>query len=152
MYFNEGTALSKKALNKGKSGEREAIKLIQPLVDEIYNEHGLEPPRLQRNTLQSDNGGYDIVGLPWLALEVKRQETLAIPQWWRQTIKQSKPWQLPVLMFRQNNKKWRFITMLRAPSQPVTLGDAYSMMAEIGKDEIFNIFSLIMRKNLTEAK
>jgi len=94
-------------LNKGKSGEREVVKLLQPVIDEVYTAKLLEPPRLQRNTLQSDSGGYDIVGLAWLALEVKRCETLNLNAWWKQTERQCGKDQTPVLMYRQSRKPWR---------------------------------------------
>lgn len=99
------------SLNKGKRGEREVVKLLQPIVDKSYSlyPHFGEPPRMQRNTLQSDRGGYDIVGLEWMALEVKYQETLNVNQWWKQTIRQSGADQEPVLIYRQSYKPWTVV-------------------------------------------
>lgn len=95
------------AQNKGKRGEREVYKLLQPIVDEVYTYNKLEPPVLQRNTLQSRAGGYDIVGLDWLALEVKYVEKTWDPKWWKQAVKQAGPDQTPVLFFRRNHGKWK---------------------------------------------
>lgn len=97
----------KMSRNKGKRGEREIIALLQPVVSEVYTAHGLEPPVLKRNTMQSDGGGFDIHGLEWCALEVKRQETLCLPAWWRQTLRQAGPGTLPVLAYRQSREPWR---------------------------------------------
>ena len=101
--------MGKAGLDKGKRGEREVVKLLQPIVDRVYNELGIEPPVLKRNTLQSFAGGYDIIGIDWLALEVKFQERLQIDKWWQQTIQQTAQGQFPVLFFRQARKKWRVI-------------------------------------------
>ena len=96
--------------NKGKRGEREVInEVLQPVVNKVYSEFGVEPPLLQRNTLQSDRGGYDLVGLDWFAPEVKRQETLNISGWWAQCKAQAKPGQIPVLLYRQNHKCWKVV-------------------------------------------
>lgn len=101
--------------SKGQRAERAAIDLLQPVVNECYAALGYkehEVPMLQRNTLQSQAGGFDVVGLEWLALEVKHQETLLIEQWWLQTIKQAKKANNgqgaePVLMYKQNNVRFR---------------------------------------------
>lgn len=106
----------KMALNKGKRGEREVIKVLQPIVDEVYAKHELEAPILQRNTLQSDRGGFDIVGLEWMALEVKFQEQLSVNTWWKQTLRQARPNQLPVLFYRKSRMKWNVVTTLYYPN------------------------------------
>lgn len=98
------------ALNKGKEGERQAIKFLQPTVNLVYEKLSQQAPQLYRNQNQSALGGYDIDGLDWLALEIKRQEDLNINAWWKQVNKACKEGQTPVLMFRQNRKAWRFIT------------------------------------------
>jgi len=99
--------VGKFANSKGKRGEREAIKVLQPVIDKVFGDRGLEIPLLFRNQNQSALGGYDIDGIDWLALEIKRQETLNINQWWKQIVKQASVDQVPVLMYRQNNKKWK---------------------------------------------
>lgn len=93
--------------SKGKRGEREILNIIQAAINEAYEASGYQPPQLQRNTLQSDRGGYDIVGLPWLALEVKRVETPPADAWWEQARSQAKPGQVPVLVYRRSNTRWR---------------------------------------------
>jgi 2,4-dienoyl-CoA reductase-like NADH-dependent reductase (Old Yellow Enzyme family) len=95
--------------NKGKRGEREVVKLLQPVVDRVFSARGLEVPVLYRNQNQSFQGGYDIDGIDWLALEVKRQEQLNINTWWKQTISQASPSEVPVLIYKQNHKPWKVI-------------------------------------------
>jgi len=105
--------------NKGKSGEREVIELLQPIVNSTYAELGLVAPTLKRNTLQSDGGGHDVVaeGLQWLSIEVKRCEVPALSTWWMQCKEQATRAQNqhqnrlvrvePVLIHRANNRTWR---------------------------------------------
>lgn len=108
--------------NKGKRGEREVIGLMQLAIFEVYQAHGLECPRLQRNTLQSDRGGFDIVGIEWLALEVKYQETLHLDQWWAQTLRQAQDKE-PVLIYRSNHQPWRVMmhALLGGPGCGITV-------------------------------
>lgn len=96
-------------VNKGKNGEREVVNLLQPYVNRVYECLGMEAPDLLRNQMQTAVGGYDIVGLPWLALEVKRQEQLSLNAWWAQVTKAAKPEQVPVVIFRQNRQKWQVL-------------------------------------------
>lgn len=97
--------------NKGRRGEREIIDLLQPVVNEVYEGNGRNPPKLKRNSMQSDGGGSDIAGLPWLALEIKYQEKTDSPHvlasWWAQTLEQAEGERDPVLFYRRNGAKWR---------------------------------------------
>ena len=95
------------SLNKGKRGEREVVRVVQPVISEIYSGMGLEPPSIERNLNQSRKGGYDIAGLDWLALEVKYQEQENLSGWWKQCKDQAGPNQEPVLLWRRNGGKWR---------------------------------------------
>lgn len=99
------------AKTKGANAEREVAAILKPIVDKVYRDLGIEPPVIKRNLEQTRSGGYDLVGIDWMALEVKRQENLSIPAWWRQTLRQAKPDQLPVLIYRQNRKPWKVIMM-----------------------------------------
>lgn len=102
--------------NKGKRGEREIVNMLQPIVDKVYQEFDREVPRLQRNTLQSDGGGFDIVGLEWLALEVKFQESFNLNAWWAQTSGQANVTQTPVLIYRRSRVAWRVRMMGYLPA------------------------------------
>lgn len=96
--------------NKGQRGEREFASLIQewsaPVITAVGTEFALE---MKRNLQQTREGGHDLVGIPWLAVEVKRQENLALPAWWRQTVEQAeRVGAIPFLAYRQNRTPWRF--------------------------------------------
>lgn len=93
--------------NKGHDAEREIVKLLDPVVSAILGEK-----TLHRNLQQTRQGGHDVAGLDFLALEVKRCETLEIEKWWTQTLRQAEALGLdahPVLMYRQNRTKWTVV-------------------------------------------
>lgn len=102
--------------NKGQRGEREVIKLLQPLVDKVYGEMHKNPPELERNLMQTAKGGFDIAGLNWMALEVKYQEAEHIEQWWTQCKEQAmgknrltgeiQMVREPILFYRKNKVAW----------------------------------------------
>ena len=100
----------KKKINvraKGQNGEREVVKLLQPVVDRIRKEFELHPIILKRNSMQSDRGGSDIAGIPFLAIEVKFQKTELLTSWWNQCVRQAEPGQTPILIFRKNRTLWK---------------------------------------------
>ena len=90
--------------NKGANAEREFVKILQPVVDRVF---GSGQVMMARNLMQTRDGGFDIAGLEWLALEIKRQETLSLAAWWEQAVRQAGEDRVPVLAYRQNGKKWR---------------------------------------------
>lgn len=99
---------------KGQGGEREVADMLNPIILRILDEEGIpRPPKpvVQRNQNQSAVGGSDLSNTFGLAIEVKRQEDLSINTWWKQcetaAIEND---EFPVLIFRQNGKKWRIIT------------------------------------------
>ena len=100
--------------SKGKRAEGEVRILLQAVVNRVWRSMGRAPdddsrPRLQRNTLQSDAGGVDIVGLEFIALEVKFREALSVPSWWKQTVAQCKPHQTAVLFYRKSRQPWTIL-------------------------------------------
>ena len=100
--------------SKGQRGEREAAALIASWANEVLAGLGLPEVAFKRNLQQSQEGGYDVLSFDWLAMEVKRHESLAqLSQWWKQTLRQTKEGQVPFLMYRQNRSPWRF--RLQAP-------------------------------------
>ena len=93
---------------KGQNGEREAIRLLVDWATPVTDSLGLPPVDLTRNLEQTRGGGYDLTGIDWLAVEVKRHENLQVSQWWKQAVKQAQDHQTPFLMYRQNRTPWRF--------------------------------------------
>lgn len=94
---------------KGARGEREIIGMLQPMVDEVCEECGVVRFELRRNPSQRfAPKQYDVIGLPWIALEVKRVENLGgLGSWWKQTLNATGPGQVPVLVYRPNNRPWK---------------------------------------------
>ena len=108
---------------KGQRAEREALGLLQEWMEPVYRAANLPAPMFARNLEQSRGGGYDILGLEWLALEVKHREALHIPKWWEQTLRQAKDGQLPFLMWKRNGLGWSCRTYLWAyHSGPYRIG------------------------------
>ena len=100
---------------KGKRAEREVCRILQPIVDKVYQEVELEPPQVERNLMQSLKGGHDIVGLDWIAIEIKHHETLQLSKWWEQTRKQAGGIKIPVLLYKKSRQGFRVIMNGRLP-------------------------------------
>ena len=94
---------------KGARAEREIKYYLQESINKIYTEKGLEAPVLDRNFTQSIRSGCDLVGFEGLAIEIKRQETLRLRDWWKQTCRQAGDGQIPVLFYRKNRTPWMVI-------------------------------------------
>lgn len=93
----------KSSRDKGANAERE----VKNLHNVWLEQQGYGAGVVKRNVFQSMEGGYDLLGLPFLAIEVKRCETLALGTWWDQCVRQAGVDQEPVLWYRQNRKPWR---------------------------------------------
>ena len=96
---NTGGSLSRASRQKGQRGEREVCKL---LAEKLGGEY-------KRNLMQTQDGGYDVLGLHGYAIEVKFQEKLQIEKWWEQTVEQAPIERLPVLFFRRSREPWRIV-------------------------------------------
>lgn len=112
---------------KGAEGERQVIKMLTPIIQDVMREMEFPEDKVtaalkmvQRNQNQSAVGGNDLSNTFGLSIEVKRQEQLAINTWWAQCeAAANRNNELPVLIFKQNNKPWRFITLgfLHCPAE-----------------------------------
>jgi hypothetical protein len=84
---------------KGAAAEREFLNLLSQAL-------GLAGS-LARNLEQTRSGGADCLALPGLAIEIKRQETLKLSEWWKQAIAQAEPHNAtPALAYRQSRQPW----------------------------------------------
>jgi hypothetical protein len=138
-------ARGKRSRNKGKLGEREIIDMLQPIVDDVYDAHGIDAPRLQRNLLQSDKGGCDVFGLEWIAPEVKRAETLALAKWWTQTVEQAGSTKIPVLFYRPSRSAWQ-VRMV------VTLCPGCTTVATVGIDDFLVWFRMRLAQEVSHGQ
>lgn len=130
---------------KGSGGEREAARLLQTWAADIGIE--VDPTR---NLEQVRGGGYDLNGVPGLGIEVKRVETLNVTGWWRQATRQAAAdGTVPVLMWRQNRRPWRFKVRLWAAvySPCKTSGATVPVDAEMSADDFRPWFEMHLRMN-----
>jgi hypothetical protein len=82
---------------KGAAAEREVLRLLGEELGIL----------LQRNIQQTRDGGADCLCVKGFAIEVKRQEALSRPAWWRQTIEQASRVQAePMLLYRRSREPW----------------------------------------------
>ena len=87
--------MSNMAKQKGKRGEREFGQVIANHLGE-------------RIVVDPQGNGADILAIPGLSIEVKRQETLVVKTWWRQAQRQAdSQGDIPVLAYRQNRGQWK---------------------------------------------
>lgn len=101
---------------KGQEGEREIQRALEPIIRKVMTDLGFPLPDkaiVQRNQNQSAVGGSDLSNTFGLAIEVKRQEQLSINTWWKQCeTAATDNSEHPVLLYRQNGKKWRCVTLV----------------------------------------
>lgn len=103
---------------KGANGEREVADALNAIVRKVMQEIGFSQQDIedkaravQRNQNQSAVGGCDLSNTFGMAIEIKRQEQLAVNSWWDQCVKAAtRNGDHPVLLYRQNRKPWRVVT------------------------------------------
>ena len=89
--------MSSSQRRKGAAAEREVLRLLG-------QELGIS---LQRNLQQTREGGADCLCVRGYAIEVKRQEVLSRPRWWRQACEQAARAQSePMLLYRRSREAW----------------------------------------------
>lgn len=136
---------------KGANGEREIIGLLEPIARRVFTELGVSLPDvniLQRNQNQSAVGGSDLTNTFGLAIEVKRQENLAVPTWWKQTCASAqRNNERPVLIYRQNNKKWNVVM-----HGDLAFDDGHHMRAlvQVSMDDFLAFLYLYLRRYMLD--
>ena len=84
--------------SKGARAEREVLKLLGEELGVL----------LTRNLQQTREGGADCLCVKGFAIEVKRQEQLRRPTWWRQACEQAgRVGAEPMLLYRRSREQWR---------------------------------------------
>lgn len=107
---------------KGRRGEREFLNKLGALIgrDDLY-----------RNLDQWFRGGCDCVSLENWAIEIKRQETLALGQWWQQATGQAEAVdRRPALAYRQSRKPWRVMVPMSAISPELPAAETAELSLE----------------------
>lgn len=63
---------------------------------------------VERNLIQTRDGGHDLIGLAPFAVEVKRAKRATLPAWWRQAHEQALAINMePALAYRLDRQYWR---------------------------------------------
>ena len=138
---------------KGQEGEREVQRALEPIVQRLLKTGGYpvpDKPIIQRNQNQSAVGGSDLSNTFGLCIEVKRQEQLSINTWWKQCTDAAKSkGETPVLLYRQNGKKWRCVTLvwLHLPG-----GMQQQARAEMDWDSFLGWFEQWVRQKLVKGE
>lgn len=97
--------MTKKRFNsraKGAAGERECFQLLNAAIGRAV---------FKRNLQQTRAGGCDSDGPKMIAMEVKREQHLALRAAIQQAVEQAQPGQYPVLAYRSNREPWRFLVI-----------------------------------------
>ena len=92
--------MSKSQRDKGKRGELEVV--------HILNDYGF-PARRGDCFRHEDDVMCEM--LPF-HFEVKRQETIKLNDWWRQSESACGEDEIPTVVFRQNNQDWKLVIRL----------------------------------------
>lgn len=95
--------------SKGQRGEREVAAMLNGIAAAVAARLSCPAPVMSRNLVQTQNGGHDLVGIDWIAVEVKfYKETQQLDQWWAQAVRQGERVNAePVLIWKNNGRKWR---------------------------------------------
>lgn len=101
---------------KGAVGEREVATIVRAAgfdVDRVPNSGGLKVKG-------------DLIGLAGFHCEVKRQETLQLPKWSRQSETEAPTDDVPLVIYRRSHEPWRV---------SLPLGDFLKLVAAVEDSE-----------------
>lgn len=79
------------SIQKGKRAERQVAGLLNVVVERVCSKLGVDIQRLKRNLSQTQQGGFDLEGLDWIAIEIKHHAKPQMNSWWQQTLQQAGP-------------------------------------------------------------
>jgi len=107
---------------KGQAGEREALRLLGLELGQV----------LTRNLQQTREGGADCLVVKGFAIEIKRQERLSRPSWWRQAVEQAeREGAEPMVLYRRSREPWSALIHTRnGEYREGTLEEAASVIRE----------------------
>ena len=107
--------MSKMARDKGKRGEYEVRDILRGIIKANKLDETWDPELVGRNLSQTRGGGFDLGGVPLLAVEVKFHEKPNIKAFWAQAYKQAVIHNetypddplTPVLFWRKSRAQWK---------------------------------------------
>ena len=100
-----GVVTGRASKTKGATAEREVVAIL--------NEHGFDVHRQPHSGALSWAKG-DVTGWPGFSVEIKRCESLRIPDWCRQAERQCAEGDVPLVIFRRSREPWRVVVPLDA--------------------------------------
>lgn len=117
------------SIQKGKRAERSVASALNPILERLVALVGCDPVKLKRNLAQTQQGGFDLEGLPWIAIEIKHHKQVSLPSWWRQCCQQAgcdelgnpivgRSFREPVLIWKQHGGKWNVRMIGRLEIEP----------------------------------
>lgn len=117
------------SIQKGKRAERAIAAILNPIVERACRTVGTDILRLKRNLVQTQQGGHDLVGLDWIAIEIKHHKQVSLNAWWFQTCRQAGceidgtpmprfTFREPVLIWKQHGGKWNVRMLGRLEIEP----------------------------------
>lgn len=117
------------SIQKGKRAERSVASALNPILERLVGLVGCDPVKLKRNLAQTQQGGFDLEGLPWIAIEIKHHKQVSLPAWWRQCCQQAgcdelgspivgRSFREPVLIWKQHGGKWNVRMIGRLEIEP----------------------------------
>lgn len=138
---------------KGASAERDICKALNSILQEVMWELCYPPDEIekaensiQRNQNQSVVGGKDLTNTFGLAIEVKRQEALAINSWWNQCESAAhRNQEVPVLLYKQSHKPWKCVVNVLLQDD---CGAEHVVRAEMLFDDFKEYFRKLVRVKL----
>jgi hypothetical protein len=86
-----------------------------------------------------------------MCIEVKRQEALSVNTWWKQCTDAAKQnGETPVLLYRQNGKKWRCVVMagVPLPARSTPLDSLLMFRVEMSWDDFLAWFEQWVQRQL----
>lgn len=95
-------------MSKGRAAKQKGSRAERQVRDELKKIYPVDR-RSRINRVPMSGAGWmkgDVIDMndTDMSYEVKNQETLALPEWWRQTKVQAQSWQTPVLIFTSNHR------------------------------------------------
>lgn len=142
---------------KGYKGEVEAKAKFAFAMNQVETELLREgftfpagrPSLAVKRNMEQNAGAHDIVGIPFIALEVKRHEREDVATWWRQTVKNAeKAAAEPVLVWRATRRPWS----CRTRGYVALNGEWLSLDVDYPLDEYLTLYAKAYRKYLTVGK
>ncbi len=99
--------------NKGANAEREAARWLK-LKFKLEHEPERNLEQYRFGGKGKTQAGFDLQGFPPFCFEIKRCEKLDLRSWWVQCVHAvTQEYPIPVVMYRQNRGKWKFLISAR---------------------------------------